>query len=147
MNQNMNQMNQMNQMNPQMNQMGGQQQRQMGGQMNPQMNQMGGQMGGQMNPQMMDPPGGPNAQNRQFVNQNPMLGGTKFNKPGFAPLLPFYGALNATPDHNMNMGKFFIPWDVKDCDYVYGVFPDKVFRGKFSRMKLKQVILFLFNDF
>lgn len=85
----------------------------------------------------MNMPGGPNARNRNVMNQNPMLGGTKYNSPGFAPALPFLGAVKNTPDHTP--GRFVIPWDCKDHDYVYAACPNQVFRGKFSLQKLKQV--------
>lgn len=88
----------------------------------------------------MNVPGGPGSRNRNVINQNPMLGGTQYSNPGFAPSLPFLGAVKATPDHTP--GRFVIPWDCKDHDYVYAACPNQVFRGKFTLQKLKQVSLF-----
>lgn len=109
-------------------------------QMNPQQQQMMMQNGG--NGGMMNMAGGPMAMNRQVVNQNPMLGGTQYNDPGFAPALPFTEAVKKTPDHGP--GRFVIPWDMKDHDFVYAACPNKVFRGKLTLAKLKQVIQFFF---
>lgn len=72
-----------------------------------------------------------------FKNPNPALGGTQWVKPGFGPMLAFYNAVNKTPEHAV--GKYVIPWDHKNFDYVYPACPNKVFKGRTTLINLKSV--------
>ena len=56
------------------------------------------------------------------------------------PMLAFAASVNNTPDHSM--GKFVLPWDNKDCDFVYGCADSKVFKEQYSLQQFRKVIFF-----
>ena len=90
-------------------------------------------------PQQMMPQLGPiNAPPvKTFTNPNPALGGTRWSDPGFAPMLAFFEGIRTTPDHEQ--GRFIIPWDHKNYDYVYPTCPRRVFKGRTTLVNLKAV--------
>lgn len=100
-------------------------------------------MNGMSDPGMGGPPGyGEVAKNRQEYNSDPKKGGFQWRKQPMNPMLAFSAAVNRTPDHRM--GVYVLPWDNRQCDYVYAAADKNVFKGALTMKKFRQVN---FNNF
>lgn len=60
-------------------------------------------------------------------------------------MLAFSAAVNRTPDHSL--GKYVIPWDNRQCDYVYSAADKNVFKGALTMKKFRQVRIFQYFFF
>ena len=76
--------------------------------------------------------------NRAEFTSDPNDGGFQWRKPPMTPGLAFNTAVKNTPDHGF--GKYVLPWDNRQCDYVYKAADKDVFKGALSMKSFKEVI-------
>lgn len=78
--------------------------------------------------------------NRRELNSDPRKGGFQWMKHPSGPMSAFPKAVNNTPDHMP--GKYVIPWDHKQCNYVYKAADKNVFKGAITMKKFRKVSYF-----
>lgn len=74
---------------------------------------------------------------RAVKNYDPILGGYQFSTPRLAPCSTFSRACQRTP--NGEIGRWIIPWDHQNRDFVYAAIDDTVYRGYMTGYDLKTV--------